>query len=257
MLYIARPLSAMQDKSSIQLLSNPPLVEVIFGLRAVTPSHLGEKATQEVLAPKLPGGFHIEQVGYFDSTEGPEILSTSEWAGIKVRSTDQKLIVHFMRNGLFVNFLKPYRGFVDSLPLVKQFWEIYVEVMQPETMVGPSLRYINVIDIPLTDGRFKIADYFKVVTSFSTHDQFDLHRFHHQMVLSDPAIDIPARLILTSLGDSTETKNVKVCLDIEGFLDKQLPTSSAAIWQDLEAIRRWTYKLFLSTLQPSCIAPYR
>jgi len=241
-------------------LKEPPLVEVLYGLQAITAPTIGREHVRAVLEPELPG-FKLEdmdqvQVQVRTVEQGRHLHEQrAEWHGIKAISADGKRVAHFTREGLFISFLPPYGGFPECIEEVRRLWVLYTKCFAPQQVARLGIRYINRLLIPVEDGIIKFEDHFKLLTLYPVEGPFELHRFHNQFEVSSPEFGIPARVIFTSMKE-TRT-GLEVILDIESFDDETRRPTDAIIWDRFDLARKWAYKLFSNTLTEKCFQQFQ
>ena len=129
--------SIMSETLYQKPLDHPPVVEVIFGFQAVTSDELTKESAQERLDAAMPDGFSIVQVvdnvnlEFRNDGDGPiKHKHSQSWSGIKLTAQEGKVVAHFMRFGLFINFMD-YRNFEEAIPLVRSLWGVYTTSFEP------------------------------------------------------------------------------------------------------------------------------
>jgi uncharacterized protein (TIGR04255 family) len=239
----------------LPLLKEPPLVEVLYGLQAITAPAVTREQVRTKLDAEL-SGFAIQDMNRVKAmADGKQTHEQeSEWGGCKAISADQKSVLHFMREGLFVSFLPPYKGFPECIEDIARYWALYQQSFAPEQVVRIGIRYINLLRIPMEEGNVRFEEYFKLLTFYPVDGPFHLHRFHNQFEVSEPEFGIPARVIFTSTKETRE--ELEVVLDIEAYEEVPKAPNDPSLWSRFDHARKWAFKLFTNTLTPECFQRY-
>ncbi len=237
------------------------MVEVLYSIQAITPSSVDREQAQGRLKELLDEGYSLENMNRFQvsiqaEAEGVATQErTSEWGGMKLVSPDKRRVIHFMREGLFVSFLPPYPGFPQCISEVQRLWQIYSDGFAPERIVRTGIRYINQVGIPLDEGVVRFERYFKLLTFYPIDGPFTLHRFYNQFEVSEPKFGLPARVIFSSIKETTE--QLDVVLDIEAYEEHARPVNDPEIWSRFDKARHWAYTLFTNTLTEECFQRFK
>jgi len=251
----------MPEFSSLPLLKEPPLIEVVYSLQAITDPALQMESVRGRVEHGLPAGFEMKpinkvQVRVNAGGEGRSVSEQAmEWGGFRITNPNGLEVLHMMREGLFVSFLPPYKGFAECIQNIERYWNWYVEAFAPESSVRIGIRYINRMDVPLKNGVVEFEQYFKLVTYYPVDGPFQLHRFHTQFEISDLELNIPARVSFTSTKESKD--NLEVILDIEAFDEGSWSAQDQQIWPRFDQLRHWAYRLFRNTLTDECFQRYQ
>lgn len=242
---------------SPEVIMDPPVVEAIYGIQAVTPTSLEQGSVMDQLRSHLPADYTVQEtmdqvnIELRREGDGPvQPKHTQLWSGAKLTSTDGKVVVHFMRFGMFANFLA-YRSFDEALPLVQKLWGLYLKAFTPQLANKLSIRYINLLNLPFEDGRVDLDKYFKVYLNFPQELTNSMEHFHQQFIIRDPATQVPARVMISSLRE--EGDKLVVVFDQEGYLERQWAPEDTVLWTDLGLVRNWTYHVFRAILTDECL----
>lgn len=254
-------MGTMRKFNELPLLKEPPLVEVVYSLQAISAPSVTQEYVRSILIKELEGAFTVLDMNSMKvmvkaMSTGKQVQEQDmEWGGCKAISVDQKCVAHFMREGLYISFLPPYKGFPECIAQVSRLWDIYQRCFSPERVARIGIRYINLLKIPMVDGAVRFEDYFKLITFYPVDGPFHLHRFHNQFEVSEPEHGLPARVIFTS---TKETKDdLEVVLDIESYEEITRAPNDAIIWERFDQARNWAFKLFTKTLTPQCFQRYK
>jgi len=237
---------------------HPPVVEAIFGLQAITPTDLEQEPVMDRLRAVMPEGFTVQvsmdhvNIELKREGEGPvQPKHTQLWSGARLISSDEKVVAHFMRFGMFVSFLA-YRSFEEARPLVEQLWKIYTKAFTPQLVNRVSIRYINMLKLPFENGQVHLEKYFHVYLKFPVELTVGVDHFHQQFVIRDPDTRVPARVMISNQRE--EGDKLVVAFDLEGYQERQWTPEDGVIWDDLILVRNWTYHIFRATLTDACLS---
>ena len=221
-------------------LDHAPAVEVIYGLQTVTPDDLDPQAVTDLINSSLPAGFTVQlavdqvKIAFKREAVGPlEHNHSQAWSGLKLIDADGKTAAHMMRVGLFVNFLA-YQDFDHALPVVKELWKLYAKAFRPLHVARLSIRYINILKLPLVDNKVPLDRYFHVSLAFPPALSGDVLHFHYQFVFRDEGTGMPARIMISSI--KPEEDELHVAFDNEGYLEGETQPDDPRIWEDLNDI---------------------
>ena len=245
----------------LPLLKEPPLIEVLYGLQAISSPAVTKEHVRSLVDASLGDGYSIEDMNKLQvivkaQTDGKQVHEQEmEWGGCKAVSADKTVVVHLMREGLFVSFLPPYKGFPECIEAVQKRWELYQRCFAPEQVVRIGIRYINLLKIPVVDGSVNFGEFFKLLTFYPVDGPFHLHRFHHQFEVSEPEYSLPARINFTSTKETRD--QLEVVLDIETYEEVNRPPADPEMWDRFDRARHWAYKLFTNALTEQCFQRYQ
>jgi len=253
-------MGAILKFNDLPLLKESPLVEVLYSLQAISAPSVTREQVRAILDKELGSTFTVQDMNKMkvmvkamaDGKQAQE--QDMEWGGCKAVSLDQKCVAHFMREGLFISFLPPYKGFPECITEVSRLWDIYKRCFAPEQVARIGIRYINLLKIPMVEGAVRFEDYFKLITFYPVDGPFQLHRFHNQFEVSEPEHNLPARVSFTSTKETKE--ELEVVLDIEAYEEVSRMPDDAVIWERFDHARNWAFKLFTNTLTVECFQRY-
>ncbi|MBX2982561.1 MAG: TIGR04255 family protein [Flavobacteriales bacterium] len=233
-------------------------MEAIYGLQAITPADLEQELVMERLRATIPTGFTLHEsmdhvnIELKREGDGPvQPKHTQLWSGARLVSSDEKVVAHFMRFGVYVSFLA-YRNFEEALPLVQRLWEAYIKAFTPQLVNRVSIRYINLLKLPFENGQVDLEKYFQVYIKFPEELTNTLEHFHQQFVILDPNSGVHARVMISNQRE--EDGNLVVAFDLEGYQERQWTPEDGVIWDDFLLVRNWTYHIFRATLTDACLS---
>ena len=240
----------------IPLLDRSPVAEVVFGIQTTTPSGLDKSEVLKVISEYPDLGMKVDALGdRFEPAMEKDGSYSIAWEGVKLVAPDGKRLGHFMRSGMFANFLPRYKGYEASFPKFHELWGVYLAAFRPELITGTSIRYVNVFELPLTAEGFEVAKWFRMISIFPYPSPFNLLSFHNQCLVSEAENGLQARIMLTSLEE--KQGSLRLSLDIEGFRPRIASIDSEQPWADFLKLRDWTYRIFTEILKPECLEQFK
>lgn len=247
-------LGAMAKRPPKAPFKNSPAIEVIYHVQTALPQVGDMAGIERVLDNELKGFPTKEPFSLFKQTLGTaaggptQFQVRSDHTGFKFTDKKGQHVVHMLRDGLVVNWLKPYPGYAKCIAKFKSYWAIHQKAFRNAQVEGISLRYVNQIDLPLTKGTLKFSDYLNIGPRLPASDGAKLRGFHQVLDLVDPAKGIGGRATLMSLQALTD--RVPVVLDIESSLT--LKAGVVELWKGFDALHAWSHEVFNLCLNDRC-----
>lgn len=240
---------------------NPPAVEVLFNIRAAVQSDLDPRT---FLAPvKKQFGTELTEhqefktfVGQFqfkgDGTTGSDV--TGNMMGYRFNSTDRTFLVHYLKQGLTLNFLPHYVGFGAALDKVKSHWSLYSTLIGKAPVMAISLRYIDRIDIPKNENLLQLDEYFTIVPRQPSGLQS--HSSYLQYWLGDGESDVRTKVVWSTIDD--QKPNVwSFALDTEAIIDPADFTSEEEMWKAFDCLHNLCKHVFNEITTSKCQALFQ
>jgi uncharacterized protein (TIGR04255 family) len=230
-----------------------PAIEVIYHVQTTLPQEGDMAAVERVLNKELKGFPNREPFSLHKHTVNIGAGSTQfqvdvDQAGFKFTDKKQQHVVHMLRNGLVVNWLKPYPGYVACISKLKGYWKTHEKAFQPAQVDRISLRYINQFDLPLTDKKLRFSEFLNLGPRLPKQDGVKMRGFHQVLDLVNIEQGINGRTTLMSLPPQGD--KVSVVLDIESSL--QPTTLGPELWKGFDALHTWSHEVFNLSLNDKC-----
>src|SRR6266545_222929 len=131
-------------------LPRAPIVEAVIEIRARTNQTLEETSLRSTLEPKLAGYGFLDSVREYHGEVKFEVgkvpsqkVQDVGWKGIRFRSSDEKHIAQFNRDGFALSRLEPYLTWEQLESESQRLWNIYKDLAQPAEIQRLGLRFIN------------------------------------------------------------------------------------------------------------------
>lgn len=196
--------------------------------------------------------------GQFDLTAEQPIISAPPpyQTGVQLWSEDKRRVIQARQNGMTFSMLRPYTDWSDFEAGVHDAWLRFVEAVGARTVARISLRYVNQIDLPLSDA-FRFEDYLR----FFPRLPEDLPPAVAGMFMR---LQLPgehgAKVFLTeAFGADVAPPDGNVLplvLDIEALLDGQFH-SPDELWPNLQNLRALKNRVFFNALTKRALEMYK
>lgn len=233
---------------------NSPAIEVIYHVQTALPQAGDMAAVEQVLFKQMKGFASKEPFSLFRQTLGTSAGTPTQFqveadhAGYKFTDKKGQHVVHMLRDGLVVNWMKPYPGYAASIKKLKAYLKIHDTAFRSAQVERISLRYVNQVELPMTAGRLKFSDYLNVGPRIPVSDGIKLRGFHQVLDLVNVEKAIGGRTTLMSLPKQGD--NIPVVLDIESTLT--LKGGAPEIWKGFDTLHDWSHEVFNLSLNDKC-----
>ena len=215
-----------------------PITEALIDLRVerspeVTPSTM--KEVQRFVEQDYPTCEDLVSFqGMLQVGASVAVAATQTPIGYRFTSKDQKQVLQAEVNGFVVSRLAPYTGWNVLSDEAQRLWGVYRGIVNPLHITRVAVRYINRLDLPLPLHDFK--DYLRTVPEVSPNLSQGLSGY--VMHLQIPQEDLNGMLVLNqALVQPLKDDVVSILLDIDVFLEVNLPGNSDAVWALLNQLR--------------------
>ncbi|MGB3524696.1 MAG: TIGR04255 family protein [Flavobacteriales bacterium] len=231
-----------------------PAIEVIFHVQTALPQVGDMEAVKHVLAKELKGFASSEPFNLYKQTVGnsasgaAQFQVEAEHAGFKYTDKKNEHVVHMLRNGLVVNWLKPYPGYTACMQKLKGYWKTHEKAFQPAQVERISLRYINQFDLPVKDKKLRFSEFLNVGPRLPKQDGIKMRGFHQVLDLVNVEKGINGRTTLMSLPPQGD--KVTVVFDIESSLHPS--AIGPELWKGFDALHEWSHDVFNLSLNEKC-----
>lgn len=241
-------------------LRNPPITEALldFRVRSVSADIADAIAKLRiVLAQKLPVVDEQQsvQAEFAIDSRGP-VAKESRNLGVQAaffRSSDERTIAQFRKDGFTYNRLQPYSGWNTVFPEALSLWHEYVRAFQPTELTRLAVRYINRVEIPLPVSR--IDEFLRAAPAIPSAAPQSVISFVSRVVVDDPSSSSQAAItqIMEPIVDSGRAY---IVIDIEVFAAVQLDPYDTHVPQLLEGFRDTKNRIFFTALTDKALERY-
>lgn len=141
-----------------------PIVEAVIDIRARATAEFEESSVRSYLESRLNGYSFLDSRREFRhelqlETEGgkppSQKLHDLGWKGVRFKSTDEKHIVQFNRDGIVFSRLEPYFDWQQLSSEGLKLWTIFRDLAQPRESHRVGLRFINRVLLPQGEVNFE------------------------------------------------------------------------------------------------------
>lgn len=236
-----------------EIFPNAPIKEALVDLR-VMPLDDSDLSKLDPFVDRLSERFPIKEdrIEYthkigFDKSEGREVThSKARKLGYVLFTQDRDWAVQGRLDGFTVSKMKPYGHWEELRNEAQELWNLYKDVVAPQSVIRLAVRYINRIELPLPSLDFD--DYILTAPKIADDIPQGLSQFFFRLVISKPDDNITA--IITSTLDSIEkeTNVLPYIFDIDTFIVANYKPSSDEIWSDLDRLRDFKNLIFFNSM---------
>lgn len=168
-------------------------------------------------------------------------IASQSHLGYRFFSNDEKQILQARLDGFTFSRLAPYDCWQTFRNEAKRLWSIYQSLTRLEAIARLTVRYINRLDIPLPMGDFK--DYLRTFPEVSSDLPQGLSGYFMQLQIPQES---PATVLIINqaLVSPPTPKFVSILLDLDLFLEKDIPNDEIGIWNILEKMHEQKNKAF-------------
>lgn len=229
-----------------------PIVEAVIDIRARATTVFEEASVRAYLDANLKGYVFLDSRREFRhelelQTEGgkppSQKLHDLGWKGLRFRSTDEKHIAQFNREGFVFSRLEPYDDWDQLSSEGLRIWGIFKELAQPAEIHRLGLRFINRIPLPVGELRFE--DYIQPAPASPAGMDLPFHGFMHHETLAVPGHPYAITVIRTiQLPPSSGGPGVALILDIDVFTTEGARLDEAMMIHHMNEMRWLKNKMF-------------
>ena len=240
-------------------LKRPPIVEALVDLQASVP---GDHEMLKALADALKGEFPIKKqrrdfeakIEIKDGKLVPPHVDSEAFGGIRVENVDQTIYVQFRPNGFTLNNLKVYMGGDQFIDKAMALWEMLVERTKPEFVSRVALRYINRLELPLTQGD-EFTRYLTSAPDLPEGAPQKVSQFLSRIVAHDEHRQASA-VVIQQIQEQQARKSIAVTVDVDVFRTGAFPVDSTALREILGSLRMLKNETFFSLLTDETVSLY-
>lgn len=240
---------------AVVTLARAPITEAIIDLKVDAPEGLQVGAfgkLQAAESSKYPETSAIMTLNAL-LRGGDEVGSSAKqsWVGIRIRN--QRFVAQAQLGGFTFSRLAPYDTWDEFRSEAQRLWGIYREIAQPTRVTRIAVRYINRLEIP---AGHEIKSYLRTFPELSPSLPQVLDGFFLQLKVPDRP---SRRTLVINEGYAPEMTpgKVSLILDIDLFLDSDVPNDESAIWSEFERMRTRKNEVFFASLTQKMLEELR
>lgn len=228
-------------------LARPPIVEAIVDIRAVGEAPFDEKARSALraeLAKHYPTIDEPRQLQFtFQTGVGPSVTDLGN-VGIVAKSSDQKRLVHFKKDGWSLHQLAPYQGAERLFEEALRLWALHLQTMRPKLVNRVALRYINSFNVPLETG-VDVAKFLTVALPVPPKPGGTVSECLTRVVLH-PEGSTAVAIVTQRLQGKGTGRGADVALDVDVFRAGEFETDETVLLPILNELRALKNDIFFS-----------
>lgn len=243
-----------------RILPNPPIVEAVVDIDCdMPPQHdlaALEAPAREVFRNPYPTCqpvfSHEGQIELYGGEVLPEVSGTIRIHALRFLQEDEKQLVQVRTQGFSFNRLAPYSNLDDYLPEIARTWRLFVNLASPTQVRVVRLRYINRIDLPLTEGRIELGEYLRVGPQLPDGAGLSFAGFLNQHTAVEEGTGSTVSIILAT--QQPQTGILPIVFDITaGRPATAEPDDWNGIADSIQSLRRLKNRVFWNTLTDKCL----
>ena len=239
-------------------LNNAPIVEALIDFRVKHVPGLDlEKLS--VVAKALKRRYpinkeirHVQAQFRIGGGDGPAQTTTQTVVGQRFESSDARFVLQISLDGFTLSRLNPYDTWESLVAEAKSCWKSYAKVMASTVVTRVAARYINRLEIPLSElGQFE--DFLTGGPQVPKNVPQQVSEFLSRVVVHEP--ETGASMIITQALEPINTANdtVPVIIDIDVSKQAEFELASKEYWKLLEKFRVLKNEAFFGSLTPKAL----
>jgi uncharacterized protein (TIGR04255 family) len=244
-------------------LPNAPIIEAVIDLRARASQQLEESTVRSRLETILDGyGFLDSQREFHGEVKlepgkpPSQLVRDVGWKGVRFRSSDEKHIAQFNRDGFVFSRLEPYTDWKQFSGEGLRLWNIFQALAQPAVIHRIGVRFINLIQLP--PGELRFEDYIQPAPTSPLELDLPFQGFMHHDRLAVPGHPYGINIIRTiQASPGNGRTRVGVILDIDVFTAQEFDLDGAKLVRRLLEMRWLKNKAFFGSVTPKALERFR
>ena len=262
--FVSTPaLLEIKTDEKFEHLAHAPIVEAVIDIRARAAQKLEESSVRSRLESRLDGyGFldsqrEIQGEVKFEPGKPPsQILRDVGWKGVRFRSSDEKHIAQFNRDGFVFSRLEPYLDWSQLYSESERLWKIFREMAQPVAIQRIGLRFINRIRLPVGELRFE--EYIHPAPVPPSGLDLPFLGFMHNDTLAVPGNPYAVKVIRTiQPPQSAGASGPALILDIDVFTAQSFDSDEMVLDRRLLEMRWLKNKVFFGSITEKALEMFR
>jgi len=217
--------------------SKAPLTEAIIDLKVTLPDSVNID-TLSSIHPYIKELFPIKEELYQSSITlqpGSEasINTAQQLFGFIFRSADKLKIFQATLHSFTFNRLAPYTSWEELRNDARYIWEIYRDIMKPETVIRVAVRFVNRFELPGTTSNLK--EFLLIAPDIPSHLlKTEISNFFMQLLIPQEDCQL---IVNEAIVPPTNMGTLSVILDFDLFHEQTWRSDDERIWQYLEKLR--------------------
>ena len=245
--------------SKPRVLSRPPIVEAVVDIDCDMPPGQDLAALEAPARdafrdryPKFRTRFLHEGQIELQGDDLPKFSARRGIQALQFLQDDEKQLVQVRPQGFSFNRLAPYSTLDDYLPEIERTWRLFVNLASPIQIRVVRLRYINRIELPMTEGRVELDDYLKVSPQLPIDAGLTFAGFFNQHAAVEEGTGNTANIILATQPPQNDV--VPIIFDITAATAGTAePEDWDWILERIRSLRGLKNRVFRNTLADRCL----
>jgi len=230
-------------------LTKAPITEALIDIRVTLPTHTRKiehlAALEEKFRDQYPDKKNIQEFRYeFEAGPSQTEKTTSKQLGFRYSSSDNSQVIQATTSGLTFSRLRPYEDWGKLRSEAWRVWQIYSDLVRPESITRVAARYINKLELP--GPHIDFDHYLNYAPGVPKVLPQVLAGFFSRIVVPDEKGQCVA--IITQVHQPGQTPSaISVILDIDVFREKPFANEHEA-WATIDQLREFKNLIFFDSI---------
>lgn len=239
-------------------LRHAPITEALIDIRVKLPAEKQDmvllKTLSSMLEKEYPGQFpppkDLQDIQMRFEPGPPPIQETKNTpVGFRYDSKDRKKVIQTRVDGFTFSWLKPYENWETVRGHAHSIWQLYRDLMRPESITRVATRFINQIDIP--GPAIDFDDYLTAAPVIPKGLPQAYSDFLTRIVLPDVKNDLTV-IVTQVFQPGINPSVVPVVLDIDVFQSKLIENIGGSwdkiAWETIDGLRAVKNRVFFESI---------
>lgn len=236
----------------VETFPNAPIKEALIDIRVSLPKTVGGETLESLhnhirdLYPNKKERRIWE--GSLQLSPDQPILSASKDRGVNgflFISENKNRIVQFKKDGFTYHCLRPYTTWDEMRSEASRLWNYFWGETKPTLITRLSVRYINVIEIPLM--KFDLDEFFNAPPSIPSELPQVMENFLTRYTLNFSEENAKSIVTLSTPGNIFPDKS-QIYFDIDVFRDIEIHPPFDGLWEKFEELRNIKNTIFFKSI---------
>ncbi len=253
----------IKSDETFEHLPHAPIVEAVIDIRARATEKLEESSLRSHLEAKLKGYGFLDSRRQFrgevklETGKPPsQVVRDLGWKGLRFRSSDEKHIAQFNRDGFVFSRLEPYVNWDQLFGEGLRLLSIFKELARPVEIHRIGLRFINRIQLP--PGELRFEDYIQLAPVSPCGLDLPFHGFMHHDKLAVPGHPYAINVIRTIQPPAgAGGAGIAVILDVDVFTTQGFELDDTLLARRLLEMRWLKNKAFFGSITEKALEAFR
>lgn len=238
-------------------LAQAPITEALIDFQVRPQKGRDLKAVQD-LATLVNGYeqkgpiFQLQTTWAVTKEYGARDRSQSQELGVRLHSPDDKYVLQVRTNGFTLSRLAPYETWENLVAETRRLWALYLDRLEPETIVRAATRFINQLHLPMKPGQ-QFQEYLTKPPDVPEELPQGVLGFMQRVVIPHPRLDAGANLIQLLQEGVAPAGHVTIILDIDVYSVVNLPPKTDDAWDLLGDLRVFKNEVFFASLTEKAV----